>query len=123
MSSKINKAELVFPKWSSLRINPSVRPTDLGWRRMQGGRPAVGPTWKPLANPRVARLPKETDGRAMDYRLYFKEPDGQVQRVEILDCESDSEAIFIAEEQMRDGVAIELWAFSRKVCDFPNLTA
>jgi hypothetical protein len=76
-----------------------------------------------LANLRVARLPKETDGRAVDYRLYFKESDGQVQRVEKFECESDSEAIFIAEDQMKDGVAIELWAFARKVRDFPNLAA
>jgi hypothetical protein len=78
---------------------------------------------KPFANLRVARLPNETDGRAVDYRLYFKEPDGQVQRVEMFDCESDSEAIFIAEDQMNDGVEIELWAFARKVCDLPNLAA
>jgi hypothetical protein len=56
------------------------------------------------------------------YRAFRVDASGRIYRSHVLDCETDEQAITVA-RQFIDGHGVQLWDGSRKIANFPPVTA
>lgn len=62
------------------------------------------------------------DSNPRAYRAFRVDPSGRIYRSHVLDCETDEQAMAAA-RRFVDGHGVQLWDGSRKIADFPPVSA